>query len=61
MKLLTTDEVAEMLRTSPNTINYWTYQGTGPKSRKVGRRRLWDEADVLSWVEAQATVGGDAR
>jgi len=58
MKLLTITEVSEMLRTSPNTINYWIYQGTGPKSRKVGRRRLWDEADVLSWVDAQATVGG---
>ncbi len=26
MKLLTINEVSEMLRTSPNTINYWTYQ-----------------------------------
>ncbi|WP_062518536.1 helix-turn-helix transcriptional regulator [Demequina gelatinilytica] len=52
-KLLTITEVAEMLRTSPNTINYWIYKGTGPKSIKVGRRRLWSEADVLAWLEAR--------
>ncbi|WP_084830095.1 helix-turn-helix transcriptional regulator [Demequina rhizosphaerae] len=55
MKLLTLNEVSEMLRVSPNTVSYWVYRGVGPKSVKVGRRRLWNEVEVLAWLEAQST------
>lgn len=57
MKLLTKPEVAEMLRTTPNTVNFWLYKGTGPKSIKVGRRRLWNEEDVLAWLDEQSMAG----
>lgn len=50
--LFTTEEVAERLRTSPATVRYWHHMGTGPRSMKVGRRRLYDEADLSAWLEA---------
>jgi len=39
-QLLTTNEVAELYRTSPATIRYWRHIGYGPNGRKVGRRVL---------------------
>jgi len=53
--LLYTTEVAAMLRTTPETVRYWRHMGTGPKSFKIGRRVLYQRADVDSFLaEAQA-------
>ncbi|WP_205741124.1 helix-turn-helix domain-containing protein [Haloactinopolyspora alba] len=49
---MTTNELAEMLRTSPETCRYWRHRGTGPRSFKVGRRVLYDRADVEAWIKA---------
>jgi excisionase family DNA binding protein len=49
---LTTKEVAELLRTSPETVRYWAWQGTGPKSFKTGRRRLYAREDVEAFIAA---------
>jgi excisionase family DNA binding protein len=53
MKYLTTEELASLLRTSPETCRYWRHVGKGPQSFKVGRRVLYDEADVRAWVAEQ--------
>ncbi|MGI9084433.1 MAG: helix-turn-helix domain-containing protein [Aeromicrobium sp.] len=45
-------EVADFLRTSPETVRYWRHIGKGPRSFKVGRRVLYDRADVAAWLEA---------
>lgn len=50
---LTTNEVADLLRTSPETCRYWRHIGYGPKSLKAGRRVLYDEADVMAWIASQ--------
>ena len=50
---MTTNEVAELVRTSPETVRYWRHVGTGPKSFKVGRRVLYDAADVTTWLTEQ--------
>lgn len=50
---MTTNEVADLVRTSPETVRYWRHIGTGPKSFKVGRRVLYDSADVDSWLTEQ--------
>lgn len=47
---MTTNDIAELLRTSPETVRYWRHIGTGPKSFKVGRRVLYDSADVTAWL-----------
>jgi len=57
MSFMTTNEVAELVRTSPETVRYWRHVGNGPKSFKVGRRVLYERAAVLSWIEeAQASA-----
>lgn len=50
-KLLNTNEVAEMLSTSPSTIRYWAGRNEGPKSFKLGRRRMYAIEDVEAFVE----------
>lgn len=52
-ELMTTDEVSTMLRTPVKTLHDWTYRRVGPPSVKVGTRRLYARADVLSWLAAQ--------
>lgn len=55
-KYLTTEEVAEMLRTPSETVRYWHHIGKGPKSFKVGRRRLYALEDVEAFI-AEARQG----
>jgi len=47
---LTTEELAEALRTSPETCRYWRHIGKGPKSFKVGRRVLYAREDVETFI-----------
>lgn len=49
---LTTEEVAALLRTTPQTVRYWRHVGKGPQSFKVGRRVLYARVDVEAWVAA---------
>ncbi|MFC6286815.1 helix-turn-helix domain-containing protein [Nocardioides sp. GCM10027113] len=56
---LTTEELAEWLRTSPETVRYWRHLGKGPRAFKVGRRVLYARADVEAYVE-RAKSGLDA-
>lgn len=58
-RFMTVEELAELCRTTPATVRYWDYSGTGPKSCKVGRRRLFATEDVESWL-SKAQSGGDA-
>lgn len=52
-KLLYVDEVAEMLRKTPNALRYMVHAGTAPRSAKIGGRRMFRESDVLAWIDAQ--------
>ena len=47
---LTTAEVAHLLRTSPESVRYWRHIGRGPKSFRVGRKVLYDRADVEAFI-----------
>lgn len=49
---LTTEELAALYRTSPETIRYWRFVGKGPRSFKAGRRVLYDAVDVRAWDES---------
>lgn len=49
-KYLTTEEVAEIARTSASTVRYWKMTGKGPKSVKRGRRVLYAESAVEQWL-----------
>ena len=47
---ITTEEFAEIARTSPATVRYWRHIGHGPRGFKLGRRVLYREADVRAWI-----------
>jgi excisionase family DNA binding protein len=52
-EFLTTEEVADLLRTSPETVRYWRHVGKGPKSFKPGGRRvLYAREDVDAFIAA---------
>lgn len=53
MDYLTTEEVAQQLRTPVETVRYWRHVDKGPKSFKVGRRVLYAREDVEAFI-AQA-------
>jgi excisionase family DNA binding protein len=55
---LTIEEVAELLRTVPETCRYWRHVGKGPKSFKVGRRVLYAREDVEAFIEEARTGAG---
>ncbi|MGH3327677.1 MAG: helix-turn-helix transcriptional regulator [Streptomycetales bacterium] len=48
-KYLTTAELAQRLRTSPETIRYWRHLGRGPQGFKPGRVVLYPLEDVEAW------------
>lgn len=52
-KLLTTEEVAQRVRTSAATVRYWRHMGTGPRGFKAGRRILYAEDDLMAWLDAR--------
>jgi len=49
-EFLTTDEVASKLRAPVETVRYWAKVGKGPRSFKMGRRRLYATEDVEAFV-----------
>lgn len=50
-RYLTTAEVAELLRTSAETVRFWRHVGKGPKNFKIGRRVLYAVEDVDSFID----------
>ena len=49
---MTTAEVAERFRTTPETVRWWRFAGYGPPSIKVGKRALYAVEDIEAF-EAQ--------
>ncbi|MCL2653603.1 MAG: helix-turn-helix domain-containing protein [Propionibacteriaceae bacterium] len=60
-ELIDTQEVAELCRTSAETVRYWQYVGKAPRSFKLGRRRLYKRADVIEWLESKYQQTAVAR
>jgi DNA-binding transcriptional MerR regulator len=50
-RFMTTTEVAELCRTSPESVRWWRHIGKGPKSFRVGRRVLYETTDVARWLD----------
>ncbi len=55
---MTTSEVAEMLRTSPESVRFWRHVGKGPRSFKIGRRVLYAREDVRAFIAGARDAGG---
>ncbi len=56
---MTTAEVADYFRTSPETVRYWRHTGYGPRGRKVGRKVLYERADVEAFWKQTEQLGED--
>jgi len=56
IKLLTTEQVAEILGVKPGTLRIWRIQGKGPHFRKIGALVRYDERVVLEWINASARI-----
>jgi prophage regulatory protein len=54
----TAAQLEEWTGTKASTWRYWVLTGTGPKSFKIGRRRVWRRADVMAWIKAQEAATG---
>ena len=52
-ELLTTAEVAQLLRAPTSTVRYWRHIGYGPASFARGRKIVYRRADVEAWIEEQ--------
>ena len=46
-------ELEAMTGTKASTWLYWASKGQGPRSFKLGRRRVWKRAEVLAWIDQQ--------
>lgn len=53
-RLLNTVQTSERLGDIPvATLRWWRHVGLGPKSFKVGRRVMYREEDVETWLDEQ--------
>jgi predicted DNA-binding transcriptional regulator AlpA len=50
-RFLTSEEVAELLRTTPRWVEDRA-RGDDLPSRKLGRRRVYKWSEVMAWVDA---------
>jgi len=55
-KLLTTEEIAELLGVRESTIYQWTQQGFIPHV-KLGRLVRFREADITKWLDERSENG----
>jgi excisionase family DNA binding protein len=56
-ELLTITEAAELLRAPVATLRYWRHLGSGPRSFRLGRRVLYRDEDLRSWIDARRDDG----
>jgi predicted DNA-binding transcriptional regulator AlpA len=53
LDVITTEELAVLTHTTPNTVRYWKHIGKGPKAFKLGKRVVYRREDVETWVNEQ--------
>lgn len=51
-RLLTVEEVAELLAVPVRTLYTWRYRGEGPPAFKVGGHLRYDAAALRRWLQA---------
>ena len=55
-KLLTVDEVAKVTRAPRSTVFHWIYTDK-LRSRRVGKRRLIVESDLIAFIDSSLPDG----
>lgn len=54
VKSMNTEQLADRLGISHRTLERWRLEGVGPIYRKLGRRVVYLESDIQSWIDEQA-------
>jgi excisionase family DNA binding protein len=57
-RLLTINELADLLGVSVATVRWWLHEGTGPDYFKIGRHVKFHSIDVDRWLEARRHSSG---
>ena len=57
-KLLTSNQVAEMVGVIPNTVAIWRCEKKGPAYIKQGMMIRYRLSDVEKWIEARMVIPG---
>jgi excisionase family DNA binding protein len=52
-EILTTDEVAALLKVPKATVYRWTSDGSGPPFYKIGRYNRRKRSEVLAWFDSR--------
>lgn len=53
-EFMSTGEVSIMTTVPVPTLRWWRHNGTGPKSFKLGARKVvYRRSDVVAWLEEQ--------
>jgi excisionase family DNA binding protein len=52
-EILTTDELAALLKVPKATVYRWTSDGSGPPFYKIGRHNRWKRSEVLAWFDSR--------
>ena len=55
VRLLSVQDLSELLQVPVQTIYRWRYLGEGPTPIRIGRYLRFDPADVARWVESRKT------
>jgi len=59
-EFLTTNEVATLTRTAPQTWRRYRCQGKGPRYTRIGTKVLYRSSDLQAWLDAR-TVENTAQ
>jgi excisionase family DNA binding protein len=51
-EILTTEEVAALLKYPVQTVYTWTRDGTGPLFYKIGKHNRYKLSEVMEWFDA---------
>ena len=59
------EEVSERTRVPIDTLRYWRQRGEGPPCFRLGRRVVYPERELMTWLRQRAAAdaasrGGDA-
>jgi predicted DNA-binding transcriptional regulator AlpA len=52
-RLLTSQQLADLLQVTTRTLDAWAYRGVGPRPIRIGKHRRYSPADVAAWLQAQ--------
>lgn len=53
LKLLSPQDLSDLLMIPVSTIYQWRYKGTGPQARRLGKHLRYRLSDVEEWLEQQ--------